>query len=66
MVGFEQVREHRARGEAVTLHRDALGNHWAEVHSGLLIRRRKRIDLDRDEYDALKPPRPGAARMLTS
>ena len=54
MASIEHLQQLRARGHRISLHRDAFGNHWAEVHEGLLGLRRRRVDLDRDEFDDLK------------
>ena len=44
------VLARKSQGDRVALKRDVFGNYWAVVKTGWLIKRRCRVELDREEY----------------
>jgi hypothetical protein len=41
-------------GYRLTLYRNTLGLHWADLRRGWLLRKHVRVDLDRDEFEQVK------------
>ena len=50
MDAVSYVLARKSQGDSIALKRDVFGNYWAVVKQGWLIKRRRRVELDREQY----------------
>lgn len=56
------VLARKSRGDSIALKRDVFGNYWAVVKQGWLFKRRRRVELDREQYYRLSDVATNGAR----